>query len=165
MTTTITTIRDRIMALCETIVLPDPLGASHAYTDERECSFQDQYLPAFVVEDAGAQAYARVSSNLYMMARDMRITLYVSPVGDEAYNRDIDEWDLVNECILTVSDFFMGRPRLSLADAGIVESAAMTRDVGGKTLMTKGSTTKYHGTVFRLTVKFSRRVSQSDGYE
>lgn len=159
---TINTVRDRVIALCETIVLPSPLGTSHAYKSEQECSWSDESLPVFVVEAGGGTDEFISSDTLFYMKREYIISLYVAKVLDESYQVDTDKKDLVNDCIMTVRGFFAARPTLSLAYDPLVEGALLGRDIGPKTLMTKGSTNKYHGTVFRLAVAFTRRVEQTD---
>lgn len=159
MTNIITDIRDRLMALCEAIVLPAPLGVSHAFRTRQECSFTSADLPAFVVESVpNTSRNTRISADQYMMQRDYNILMALTPIGNEAYEKNMDTWDLVNDCILTVTDAFMQNPPLELNGAWLVEDSIVTRDSGPIPIAGKKDG-KYHGAVFRLTVMFTRRVS------
>lgn len=160
MSNIITDVRDRIMALCETIVLPDPLGASHAFRTRNECSFASNVLPAFVVEEApNAGRNARVSADSYTMQREFFIVMALAPIRSvEVYQQDMDAKDLARDCILIVTDFFMSNPELSLDDdEGIVGMSELGRDSGPIPVAGKKDG-KYHGAVFRLTVNLPRYV-------
>lgn len=154
--------RDRLLALCEVITLPSPLGASHAFETHEECSFGPDDLPAFVVIDLPDEQYSRVSSNTFGTQAEFWIMLYVSPIKDESYRKNVDAWDLVRDCMETVNDFFAAKPTLGMNDGGVVGGAQMSR--GRRTeLATKGSDTKYHGATFRMSVSNVRRVERDDG--
>lgn len=156
--------RNRIIALCEFIQLPSPLGASHAYETDEECSFGPDDLPAFVVIDLPDEQYSRMSSDAYGTQAEFLIMLYVSPIADESYRKNVDAWDLVRDCMETVNDFFAAKPTLGMNDGGAIAGAQMSR--GRRTTLTaKGSDTKYHGATFRMSVSNVRRVERDDGVE
>jgi hypothetical protein len=156
----ITDARDRLMDLCETIVLPDPFGTPHAFRTRGECSFTTDTLPAFVVEGVpNANRNTRISVNDYVMQRDFTVIMALAAMKHDAYEKNMDAWDQVNDCILTVTDFFMGNPELSLDDAGIVGMAEVVRDSGAIPIAGKKDG-KYYGAVFRITVTFPRFVTR-----
>lgn len=161
---TVRSARDRLMALCELIALPSPLGASHAYETEEECSFSSDDLPAFVIHHAPDQTYSRLADASYATQFEFLILLYVSPIQDESYRKNVDAWDVVYDCMEVVNDFFAARPTLAMNDGGVVDQAQMSR--GRKIpLATKGSDTKYHGASFRLVAASARRIEQYDGVD
>jgi len=156
--------RDRLMALCEAITLPSPLGDSHAYETEEECSFGPDDLPAFVVIDAPDEAYSRANTAAYTTQTEFLILLYISPIADESYRKNVEAWDLVRDCMEVTNDFFAAKPTLAMNDGGVVAYAQMSRG-RRTTLTTKGSDTKYHGAVFRMSIANVRRIEQDDGVE
>jgi hypothetical protein len=149
--------RDRLLVMCEAIQLPSPLGASHAFESEEECSFAADQLPAFIVTDLPDETYQRVAVDTYQTGQEFLILLYVSEICDESYQANVDAWDLVTDCREVVADYFHASMGLEFDDAGLLDGAVLSR--GRKaTLMTHGSTSKYHGVVFRLTTAFTRYV-------
>lgn len=160
MTNIITDARDRLMSLCETIALPAPLSTPNAFKTRQECSFTTDDLPAFIVEEViNTGRNTRISADSYMMQREFNLIMALTPIQNEAFEKNMDAWDLVRDCILVVTDFFMGNPELSLSDdEGIVGMSELGRDSGPIPVSGKGSNSKYHGAVFRLTVTFPRFV-------
>lgn len=158
----ITQVRDRIMALCEEIELPGGLGTGHAFRTRQECSFAADVLPAFIVEEArNTGRNDRISADSYMMQREFNIIMALQPIKSvEVYEQDMDAKDLARDCIVVVTDFFMGNPELSLNnDWGIGVTSEIRSDstpipIAGR------KDGKYHGAVFRLVVQAPRRVTR-----
>jgi hypothetical protein len=158
----ITDIRDRIMDLCELIELPT-LGASHAFRTRQECSFTSTDLPAFIVQEViNTGRNTRISANSYTMQREFNIIMALTPIKSiEAYEQDMDAKDLASDCILTVTDFFMENPELSLNDdAGFPVQSEMSRDSAPIPIAGRKDG-KYHGAVFRLVVAIPRYTGRS----
>lgn len=164
---TIVDIRDRVMALCETIVLPPtvpdedppaPAITGLAYRDEEECSWKTSDLPAYVVEESGRGSeyvYNYGSDPCAYLTRDqIRIILYLSHICDESYTKDFDSIDYSNRCKAAVVLFFAGKPKLQMPWPPFVESARITRSTSPHTGATKGATTKNRIIVFNMTVEY-----------
>lgn len=156
-------VRDRLMTLCEQIILPDPLTTGTAYKTEEECSFKASDLPAYVVKASprGNQYEYADSSTVYMTQREFRIGLYVSQICDESYKKDMDAVDFCETITQTVVDFFAARKTL-MNDAGnnLVESARIIDSIAPHTRATKGSNPKNRGIQFRMVVRFSNFAKQ-----
>lgn len=150
-------IRDRIMALCNLVPLPAPLTFGTAYTDESECSWAEEALPAYVVEESGRgneYSYGSLSPRTYTTRTTFRILLYLNYICDESYSKDIDNIDLANLCRAAVIHFFACHQRLELNGSSLVDSALITRDTSPHTGATHGATTKYRIIVFNMTVEY-----------
>jgi hypothetical protein len=160
---TINAVRDRLMTLCEQIVVIAPDTTGTAYKTEEACSFKASDLPAFVVK-AGARGnqyeYAD-SGTTYITQREFRIGLYVSHICDESYKKDMDAVDSCELITQTVVDFFAAR-RTLMNDEGhnLVESARIIDSTAPHTMGTKGSNTKNRGIQFRMVVRFSNFAKQ-----
>jgi hypothetical protein len=160
---TINAIRDRLMTLCEQIVVIAPDTTGTAYRTEEACSFKASDLPAFVVK-AGARGnqyeYAD-SGTTYITQREFRIGLYVSHICDESYKKDMDAVDSCELITQTVVDFFAAIPTLSLDyDEGLVEQARIIDSTAPHTMGTKGGNTKNRGIQFRMIVRFTNYSPQ-----
>lgn len=153
---------ERLLALCEAITLPSPLGRGKAYETEEECSFSSKDLPAFVVMDAPDETYGRVDNTTYRATEEFIILVYVSRMHDESYRKNVDAWNLVKDAREAISDFFFQKPTLAMNDAGVVDGAQLSR--GRKQTLTHMGN-KYHGLSFRLSVGFTRRAEQYDRIE
>lgn len=150
---------ERLLALCEAITLPSPLGHGKAYETEEECSFSSKDLPAFVVMESPDVTFGRVDSDTYRATEEFIILLYVSRQHDESYRANVGAWNLVKDSREVISDYFFQKPTLALNDAGVVDYAQLSR--GRKQTLTHMGN-KYHGLTFRLSVAFTRYVGQYD---
>jgi hypothetical protein len=153
---------ERLLALCELITLPSPLGHGKAYETEEECSFSTKDLPAFIVMEAPDVTFGRVDNALYRITEEFIILVYISKMHDESFRRNVDAWNTVKDAREAISDFFFKRPTLAMNDAGIVDYAQLSR--GRKQTLEKNGN-KYHGLSFRMNVAFTRYVEQYDGIE
>lgn len=162
---TIVPIRNRVMALCELITLPSPMGKGKAYRTLEECSFSAKSLPAFVVKagERGSEYQYSDSHVSYLSTREITIGLYLAHMKDESYKTDIDMMDLSEIVAATVVHFFTARPTLSLDDDnGLVEQARITRNGMPHMMPTQGSNPKNRGIQFRMEVQF-RNFSRQTG--
>ena len=158
---TIVDIRDRVMALCELIVLPLPYTTGTAYRDEQECSWKASDLPAYVVEESGRGGEYVYDVNSvpcsYLTRDQIRIILYLAHICDESYTKDFDNIDYANRCKAAVIHFFAQRQRLALTSPmfpPLVEKAQITRATSPHTGATKGAATKNRIIVFTMTVEY-----------
>jgi hypothetical protein len=155
-------VRDRIMELCELIVLPDPLTTGTAYRDEKDCEL---VFPSYVVK-AGARGnqYEYSDSQVsYITQREFRIGLYVAEICDESYKRDMDMVDLCETITQTVVDFFAARPTLIDAEGNdLVDLARVVDSTAPHTMPpAKLNKVKNRGIQFRMVVRFLNFARQT----
>lgn len=171
MTLTIVDIRDRVMALCETIVLPPTLPEADppddppvppitgtAYRDETECAWAASDLPVYVVEESGRGSEYVYNYNsdpcAYLTRDQIRIILYLSHICDESYTKDFDNIDYTNRCKAAVIQFFAKIPKLQMPWPPYVELARITRSTSPHTYATRGAVTKNRVIVFTMAVEY-----------
>jgi hypothetical protein len=154
-------IRDRLMTLCEEIVLPSPLTTGTAYKDEKD----SLVYPAFVVKagQRGNQYEYSDTFTSYITQRDFRIGLYVAEICDESYRLDTDMVDLCETITQTVVDYFASRPNLQDTDGNnLVEMARIVDSTAPHTMpATRNNTDKNRGIQFRMTVRFLNFAKQT----
>lgn len=161
---TMVDVRDRVMTLCEQIILPAPYGPGHAYRDEKECSWADSEMPAYVVKvlGRGSQYDYADSATSYMTSDAIRIILYLNHICDESYQRDYDNIDLAERAKAYVVHFFAARPTLVFEGNQLVELARIRTGNAPHTEFTTGSNPKNRTVIFTMPVEFMNFSEQTE---